>query len=103
MKKNFQKLILLLCISFFVGRLNAQVDVPATSGTLNGSYINLSSAFTAINTGTHGGNITIDISASFTDVASAVLNSSGAGLASYNSILIRPSANGVTITFNTVS
>lgn len=81
----------------------AQVDVSATAGTLIASYPNLSSAFTAINSGTHQGDITIFISSSFTDVATAVLNSSGAGSALYTSVYVRPFSDGLTISYASAS
>src|SRR4029077_6679913 len=53
--------------------------------------------------GTHQGVITIDITASSTDVATAVLNSNGAGTASYTSVLIRPTVDAVSLSFATAS
>lgn len=70
--------------------LNAQVDLTATGGTLNASYITLKAAFDAINTGTHTGVITIGISGNTTETATAVLNASGSGSANYTSITISP-------------
>jgi len=97
MKKIY---LLLLTILFAASAINAQVSVTATAGTTGPTaYTNLSSAFTAINAGTHQGAITIDISASFTDAAVSVLNGNGAGTASYTSVLIRPSADGVAMSF----
>ncbi|MEY2505669.1 MAG: trimeric autotransporter adhesin, partial [Verrucomicrobiota bacterium] len=70
----------------------AQVSVTATAGVLGPTpYGTLGQAFQAINSGTHQGNITIDIPNSTNEgTAPANLNSSGAGSASYTSILIRP-------------
>ncbi len=74
------------------------VNVTATAGTANATYTTLTAAFNAVNAGTHQGTITIEIALSTTEgVTPAVLNSSGAGSASYTSILIRPSADGVTV------
>ena len=75
----------------------AQVDVSATAATPTGTYTTLKEAFDAINAGTHQGNITIGISASTTETASAVLNSSDAAPAAYLSVLIRPISDGVSI------
>jgi hypothetical protein len=47
--------------------------------------------------GTHTGSIIIDISANTTETGTMVLNGSGAGSASYTSVLIRPSNDGVTV------
>ena len=74
------------------------VNVTATAGTATASYTTLTAAFNAVNAGTHQGTITIEIALSTTEGATpAVLNSSGAGSASYTSILIRPTADGVTV------
>src|SRR5947208_2715709 len=78
------------------------VNVTATAGTANASYTTLKGAFDAVNAGTHQGAITMDIALSTTEGATpAVLNSSSAGSAVYTSVLIRPSADGVTITGTT--
>ena len=90
----------LLYVFLFIVSFNnsyAQVDVAATAGTPAGTYTTLKGAFDAINAGTHQGNIAIGISANTTETASAVLNGSGAGLASYTAIIISPSADGVVI------
>jgi hypothetical protein len=76
---------------------DAQVDVVASGGTPAGTYVTLKEAFDAINAGTHTGNIAIGISANTTETASAVLNSSGAGAASYTAILISPTNDGVSV------
>jgi len=103
------KLYSQVLIGFFVFCLRCQgafgqVSVTATAGTTGPTaYINLSSAFTAINGGTHQGVITVSITSSFVDVASAVLNSSGAGSASYTSVTVRPTADGVSMSFPSVT
>jgi subtilisin-like proprotein convertase family protein len=98
------RVLLLLLAFLFSAITKAQVSVTATAGTPGPTaYTNLSSAFTAINAGTHQGIITIDISASFTEAGIAVLNSSGAGSASYTSMLIRPTADAVNISFATAT
>ncbi|MBN8569345.1 MAG: T9SS type A sorting domain-containing protein [Ignavibacteria bacterium] len=64
----------------------AQVNVGATP------YTTLKGAFDAINAGTHTGAITITITGSTTEIASASLDSSGNGTGSnYTSITIQPS------------
>ena len=68
------------------------VTVTATAGTLGPTdYATLKAAFDAINLGTHQGTITIAIVADTTEAASAVLNASGSGSASYATISIQPS------------
>ncbi|HEX6333775.1 MAG TPA: hypothetical protein VFZ78_06085, partial [Flavisolibacter sp.] len=86
-------------LGFFCSALlaTAQVDVTATGGTANASYTTLKAAVDAVNAGTHTGAITINITANTTETAISVLNGSGAGAASYTSILIRPTADGLTI------
>ena len=69
----------------------AQVAVTASGGTTNASYTTVKGAFDAINTGTHTGTITIAILGDTTETASAVLNASGTGSASYTSISMSPS------------
>nr|HMT09840.1 hypothetical protein [Pyrinomonadaceae bacterium] len=80
-------------IAFFVFAfcaISASAQVNVNPG--GGSYTTLADAFTAINGGTHTGAITIDIVGDTTEpAAGAILNASGAGAASYTSILIQPS------------
>lgn len=66
------------------------VEVSATSGTTIGSYATLKAAFDAINAGTHKGTINISVYGNTTETASAVLNASGSGSASYTAINIKP-------------
>jgi hypothetical protein len=63
----------------------------------NVAYMTLGAAIDAINAGTHTGAVTVDINASTTETGPVVLNSSGAGAASYTSIVISPKADGVTV------
>jgi len=90
---------LMLCAS--VSAALAQVDVTATGGTPSASYTTLKGAFDAINAGTHTGDITIGLSGNTTEgTTPATLNSAPAGSASYTSVLIRPTADGVSISGN---
>ncbi|MFM7016778.1 MAG: beta strand repeat-containing protein, partial [Bacteroidota bacterium] len=69
------------------------VQTHAQNVTVNpgaGSYADLSSAFAAINAGTHTGAVTISIVANTSETASAVLNESGTGSANYSSVTITP-------------
>ena len=96
--KNFKFLSVVLLLFAFITVGHTQVDV-STGGTPT-TYANLKLAFDAINAGTHTGDILIEITGAgtYTDPsAPAILNSSGAGSANYTSILIRPSADGVSI------
>jgi hypothetical protein len=86
MKKIY--FLLLLTIWFAAINVNAQ-NVTVNPGA--GSYADLSTAFNAINAGTHTGAITVDIVGNTSEpVTGAILNASGTGAASYSSILIRP-------------
>ena len=89
------KQVLVTFTLIMVGILSAfsQINVTATSGTLGPtSYTTLKAAFDAVNLGTHQGVITIQITASTTETATALLNYSGLGSASYTSITIYPTA-----------
>lgn len=67
------------------------VNVNATNVANDASYARLADAFTAINNGVHTGVINITITGNTTETASAVLNASGSGAASYTSISVQPS------------
>ncbi len=88
--RRWTLLLAVLAALLLAGSASAQVDVTATAGTPNASYLTLKDAFDAINLGTHQGVITIGISADTTETAPAVLNASGSGAASYTSIAISP-------------
>lgn len=83
--------IFVLFLSFISMSLSAQVTISSTN------YSTLKAGFDAINAGTHTGNIVITLSSSTTETATATLNASGSGSASYTSVLIYPTASGVTI------
>jgi hypothetical protein len=68
------------------------VTVRATAGVLGPTdYLTLKAAFDAINSGTHQGQIVVWILGDTIATASAVLNASGTGSASYNALLMLPS------------
>jgi len=87
MKKQFTLLCFFLFLSFTINA-NAQ-NVNVNPGA--GSYPTLKDAFDAINAGTHTGAVTIDVVGNTTETATAVLNASGTGAASYTSIFMSPS------------
>jgi hypothetical protein len=68
----------------------AQVNVTSTGGAISGSFTTLKDAFDNINNGTYTGAINISITNNTTETATAALNASGSGSASYTSLLIRP-------------
>jgi len=105
MKKVFTFMIaLLIVVMTFVQNAKAftpptSVAVTANAGTPGPTgYNTLREAFFAINAGTHQGAINIKINGSTTETASALLNASGTGSASYSSVLIYPTASGLSIT-----
>jgi len=100
MKKIFSFLTLTLCLLFTAMGVNAQ-NVTVNPG--GGSYPTLQAAFDAINAGTHTGAVTVTIINSTTEAAPCVLNSSGAGSASYTSVSIRPSNDNVVVSGPTVT
>ena len=76
------------------------MSVNAQNVTVNpgaGSYATLKDAFDAINAGTHTGAVTVDILLNTTESATAALNASGVGAASYTSIAVTTS-NGAGVT-----
>ncbi len=94
---QFKGWLLALFIVTFSLTANAQVDV-STGGSPT-SYTTLKEAFDSINSGAHTGTILISITGNTTETATATLNSSGTGIASYTSILIKPSS-GTTATIS---
>ncbi len=74
----------------------AQVSVTATAGTPGPStYATVKDAFDAVNLGTHQGAITVSLTGDTAETASAVLNASGSGGASYSTVLVVPSGGAV--------
>jgi hypothetical protein len=67
------------------------VEVLATAGTPGPTgYTTLKSAFDAVNAGTHQGAVTVDVCGDTTETASAALNASGTGSASYTGVVVNP-------------
>ncbi|MEO6489864.1 MAG: hypothetical protein ABIO04_08000, partial [Ferruginibacter sp.] len=93
--KTLQAIILVTC---FCVNAQSQVTLTATAGIPTGSFITLSQAFTAINSGSHKGDIIININANTDEGTSpATLNSSNADPAGYTSILIQPTGNNIVV------
>lgn len=76
------------------------VTVTASAGTPGPTpYNTVKLAFDAINAGTHQGDIIVNINGNTDEGATpAILNSSGAGAAVYTSVLVRPTADGLSVT-----
>lgn len=68
-----------------------QVTSTSGSGASGLYYATLGAAFVAINNGVHTGTVLVRILGNTTEGASVVLNASGTGSASYNSVNIQPS------------
>ena len=77
-----------------------EVIVEATTGTLKAGYNTIKAAYDAINAGTHKGDIVVKVYANTTETATATLNNSGTGSASYTSVTLQAMA-GVTISGST--
>ncbi|MEI6436904.1 MAG: hypothetical protein WCP32_18925, partial [Bacteroidota bacterium] len=98
MKKILSTIILTMAV---IMNAFAQISLTATVGTLGPTgYSTLKAAFDAVNAGTHKGVITIQVTASTTEAASAVLNANGNGSASYTAISIYPTTTGLSISGN---
>src|SRR5687768_5429490 len=80
-------------LALFTVMGNSQ-NVIVTPG--GGTYATLKEAFDAINAGNPVGGILVEIVANTTETASAVLNASGVGAASYSTVHVQPSG-GVSI------
>lgn len=93
-----RKILFYLMAILVSSNFYSQINISATAGTATGTYTTLKGAFDAINAGTHQGAITISVTASTTETATASLNASG-GTASYTSVVLKP-ATGVTATIS---
>ncbi|WP_162903404.1 Ig-like domain-containing protein [Taibaiella koreensis] len=99
MKKN---LFTIAAVFWGTLKLAAQISVTATGGTTGPTaYTNFTTAFAAINSGTHTGSITVSVSGNFSESATPTINSSGTGSASYTAILIKPAAGATPVITNT--
>ncbi|MEI6889954.1 MAG: hypothetical protein WCL03_11830 [Bacteroidota bacterium] len=94
--------ILLLTLALVAGVFvqSAKADAIKTVGNTNADYATLGAAFTAINSGSITGAITLQIKSGTSESVSAVLNASGSGSASYTSVTIYPTAASCYITGN---
>lgn len=89
------RIISLLTFVMLAFGISASAQVTVNPG--GGAFTTLADACNAINAGTHTGVITVEIGANTTEIAACVINSSGAGAASYTSINIFPTVDGVTV------
>ncbi|MCO5249972.1 MAG: hypothetical protein M9949_00945 [Candidatus Kapabacteria bacterium] len=76
--------VFLFAFTIYVQQANAKVEIGSTE------YSTLSAAFSAINNGTHTGNIVAKITGDISETSRAILNASGQGSADYTSVVIYP-------------
>ena len=95
---NLRPTIFALIFSIMAFNVFADVTKKVGPTASGGDYTTLKAAFDAINAGTiKTGVITLQIVGNTTETASAVLNASGTGSASYTSVKIYPTTSGYTI------
>ncbi len=71
---------------------NSQISVTATAGDMGPTaYTTISAAFTAINAGTHQGDILISVTGNTTEAATPTALLKSSSPSSYSSVIIRPS------------
>ncbi|MBS1734217.1 MAG: right-handed parallel beta-helix repeat-containing protein, partial [Bacteroidetes bacterium] len=103
-RKTFVKKVTALLAGLFVFAFAAtaqNVTVTASAGLALRNYNTLWEAFEGINDGTHQGVIVVTINASTTEgTTPATLNSGNATPASYTSVTVKPSADGLSVTGN---
>ena len=92
-----KKIFLLFSFIFTLHCLVSNAQTVKTVGGAGANYATLKAAFDAINAGTITGVISLQINGNTSESASAVLNATGSGSASYSSITIYPIATGYTI------
>lgn len=80
--------------------ISSPIEVSSTSGIPYGTFQSLKTAFDQINAGVFRGDINIRVNSSLIETASSVLNASGIGNATYNSIIIYPTVSGLSISGN---
>jgi len=90
-----------LCLIFIL-QINTLTNAQTTKtvGVSGADYTTLKQAFDAINNGSLTGTIVLNIIDNTAETATAALNASGNGSASYTSVLIFPSVSGKTISGN---
>jgi len=92
-KYRFLMLFVLITLTLPIFAINE----IKTVGNTGADYSTLKAAFDAVNNGTLSGNVTLRLVASTTETATAILNASGTGAASYNSINIYPTVANLSV------
>ncbi len=92
MKKNLFFLAAILAVQY-----SGISQTIKTIGPTGADYATVKEAFDAINSGIVTGSIFLTITGNTTETATASLNGSGSGGASYSSVLIRPAVQGIVI------
>ena len=98
-----KKLFSFFAFVMFLSLCNSAYSQNVTVNPGAGSYPTLKDAFDAINAGTHTGAVTVDILLSTSETATAALNASGTGSASYTSIVVTTSNGAGVIVEGTLS
>jgi hypothetical protein len=97
---NFKGCVLFIFSLILMSAQGSDAQITRTVGTTGADYSTIKGAFDAINSGSITGSISLQIIDNTTEGASAVLNASGTGSASYTSINIYPTVSGKTISGN---
>lgn len=96
MKKNVVFLSLFLFLVLSISQIKAQISATSTGGG-SGTYTTLKGAFDKINDGTLTGDVTLQVTASTSETATALLSASGTGFASYTSVVVYPTSADLSI------
>ncbi|MDD2797808.1 MAG: T9SS type A sorting domain-containing protein [Bacteroidales bacterium] len=96
MKKNVFFLSLVMFAGLSIWQANAQISATSTGGG-SGSYSTLKAAFDDVNAGVLTGDVTLQVTASTSETATASLSASGTGAASYTSVVIYPTSADLSI------
>jgi hypothetical protein len=96
MKKNLFFFSLVLLVGLSTSQLVAQITATSTGGG-SGTYTTLKGAFDKINDGTLTGDVTLQVTASTSETATALLSASGTGSASYTSVVVYPTSADLSI------
>ena len=84
----------LFVLLLFVGlQARAQITVTASAGTLGPTvYATLNAAISAVNAGTHQGDILFTVTANTTETLLSTLVQTGSGAANYSTLTVKPAA-----------
>ena len=98
--RNLKVTLLALIMVSGTALFHVNAQTTKTVGGAGADYSTLKSAFDAVNAGTITGAINLQITGNTSEAASAILNASGSGSASYSSVSIYPTVSGRMISGN---